>query len=47
MYGKENIIKKLTNQNHQFLEGHYPYTINPGGPNHERACFLIGIYDYI
>jgi cysteine desulfurase family protein (TIGR01976 family) len=47
LYGKEDILKKLPNQNHQFLEGHYPYTINPGGPNHEELASLIGIYDYM
>ena len=47
LYGKEDILKKLPNQNHQFLEGNYPYTINPGGPNHEELASLIGIYDYI
>jgi len=46
LYGKEEILKKLPNQNHQFLEGSYPYTINPGGPNHEELASLIGIYDY-
>ena len=33
MYGKKEILKNLPNQNHQFLEGNYPYTINPGGPS--------------
>jgi len=47
LYGKEDILKKLPNQNHQFLEGNYPYTINPGGPNHEELASLIGIYDYM
>ncbi|MDC1047583.1 aminotransferase class V-fold PLP-dependent enzyme [Alphaproteobacteria bacterium] len=47
LYGKEDIIKKLPNQNHQFLEGSYPYTINPGGPNHEELASLIGIYEYM
>ncbi len=46
LYGKEEILKKLPNQNHEFLEGKYPYTINPGGPNHEELASLIGIYDY-
>ena len=46
MYGKEEIIKKLPNQNHEFLNGQYPYTINPGGPNHEELVSLIGIYEY-
>ena len=47
LYGKENILKKLPNQNHQFLESNYPYTINPGGPNHEELVSLIGIYEYM
>ncbi len=47
LYGKEEILKKLPNQNHEFLDGNYPYTINPGGPNHEELVSLIGIYDYI
>ena len=36
LYGKKNVLKKLPNQNHEFLEGQFPYTINPGGPNHEE-----------
>ncbi len=47
LYGKEEILKKLPNQNHHFLEGNYPYTINPGGPNHEELVSLIGIYEYM
>ncbi len=46
MYGKEEILKQLPNQNHEFLKGKYPYTINPGGPNHEELVSLIGIYEY-
>ena len=46
LYGKEEILKNLPNQNHEFLEGQYPYTINPGGPNHEELVSLIGIYEY-
>ena len=46
LYGKEEILKSLPNQNHEFLEGQYPYTINPGGPNHEELVSLIGIYEY-
>ena len=46
LYGKEKILKKLPNQNHEFLAGKYPYTINPGGPNHEELVSLIGIYEY-
>ncbi len=46
LYGKEEILKNLPNQNHEFLENNYPYTINPGGPNHEELVSLIGIYEY-
>ena len=46
MYGKEEILKTLPNQNHEYLKGKYPYTINPGGPNHEELVSLIGIYEY-
>ncbi len=46
LYGKEDILKQLPNQNHEFLEGEYPYTINPGGPNHEELVSLIGIEEY-
>jgi len=46
LYGKEELIKDLPNQNHEFLNGQYPYTINPGGPNHEELASLIGIYEY-
>ena len=37
LYGKEEILKNLPNQNHEFLKGQYPYTINPGGSNHEEV----------
>jgi len=47
LYGKEEILKKLPNQNHEFLDGQYPYTINPGGSNHEELVSLIGIYEYL
>ena len=47
LYGKEEILKNLPNQNHYFLEGSYPYTINPGGPNHEELVSLIGIHEYM
>tara|TARA_A100001011_G_scaffold388248_1_gene467507 strand:- start:1702 stop:2763 length:1062 start_codon:yes stop_codon:yes gene_type:complete len=46
MYGREEILRELPNQNHEFLKGEYPYTLNPGGPNHEELSSLIGIYDY-
>ncbi len=47
LYGKEEILRELPNQNHQFLDGEYPYTINPGGPNHEELVSLLGIYEYL
>ena len=46
LYGKEEILKELPNQNHEFLDGQFPYTINPGGPNHEELASLIGVYEY-
>ncbi len=46
LYGKKEILDKLPNQNHEFLEGEVPYTLNPGGPNHEELASLIGIYEY-
>jgi len=46
LYGKEEILRDLPNQNHEFLNGKYPYTINPGGPNHEELSSLVGIYEY-
>ena len=36
LYGKKEILNQLPNQNHEFLEGNVPYTLNPGGPNHEE-----------
>ena len=47
LYGREEILKSLPNQNHEFLADSYPYTINPGGPNHEELVSLIGIYEYL
>ena len=46
LYGKKEILNKLPNQNHEFLDGDVPYTLNPGGPNHEELACLIGIYEY-
>jgi len=46
LYGKKEILKQLPNQNHEFLEGDVPYTLNPGGPNHEELSCLVGIYEY-
>ena len=46
LYGKKAILDKLPNQNHEFLEGDVPYTLNPGGPNHEELSCLVGVYEY-
>ena len=46
LYGKKELLDKLPNQNHEFLNGEVPYTINPGGPNHEELSCLIGISEY-
>tara|TARA_B100001964_G_scaffold51714_1_gene58410 strand:+ start:101 stop:1354 length:1254 start_codon:yes stop_codon:yes gene_type:complete len=46
LYGKKEILDKLPNQNHEFLDGVVPYTLNPGGPNHEELASLIGISEY-
>ena len=46
LYGKKEILNQLPNQNHEFLEGDVPYTLNPGGPNHEELSCLVGIYEY-
>ena len=46
LYGKKEILNLLPNQNHEFLDGDVPYTLNPGGPNHEELSSLIGIYEY-
>ena len=46
LYGKKEILNQLPNQNHEFLDGDVPYTLNPGGPNHEELSCLIGIYEY-
>jgi len=46
LYGKKEILNRLPNQNHEFLKGDVPYTLNPGGPNHEELSSLIGVYEY-
>ena len=46
LYGKKEILNKLPNQNHEFLKDDVPYTLNPGGPNHEELSCLIGISEY-
>ena len=46
LYGKKEILDKLPNQNHEFLKDNVPYTLNPGGPNHEELACLVGIAEY-
>jgi len=46
LYGKKEILNVLPNQNHEFLENQVPYTLNPGGSNHEELACLIGISEY-
>ena len=46
LYGKKEILNQLPNQNLEFLEGDVPYTLNPGGPNHEELSCLVGLYEY-
>ena len=46
LYGKKEILNQLPNQNHEFLEGDVPYTLNPGGPNHEELSCLVGVFEY-
>ena len=46
LYGKKEIFEKLPNQNHEFLKNQIPYTLNPGGPNHEELASLVGIAEY-
>ena len=46
LYGKRNLLKMAKNQNHSFLKNDIPYTLNPGGVNHEETAALSGITDY-
>ena len=46
LYGKKEILNRLPNQNHEFLNDEIPYKLNPGGPNHEELTSLIGIFEY-
>ena len=46
LYGKKKVFDQLPNQNHEFLDGNVPYTLNPGGPNHEELASLVGIAEY-
>ena len=46
LYGKKELLEQTKNLNHEFLAGEVPYTLNPGGPNHEELGCLSGITDY-
>ena len=46
LYGKRKLLKMAKNQNHSFLKNDIPYTLNPGGANHEETAALSGITDY-
>ena len=46
LYGKKELLEQTKNLNHEFLAGEVPYTLNPGGPNHEELGCLSGITYY-
>ena len=46
LYGKRHLLEQARPQNHYFLT-EAPYTLNPGGPNHELTAGLVGIGDYL
>ena len=46
LYGKKELLEQTKNLNHEFLADEVPYTLNPGGPNHEELGCLSGITDY-
>jgi cysteine desulfurase family protein (TIGR01976 family) len=46
LYGTREALARTAPQNHYFLT-EPPYTLNPGGPNHELTAGLVGIADYI
>jgi selenocysteine lyase/cysteine desulfurase len=46
LYGKKELLQKTKNLNHEFLSEEVPYTLNPGGPNHEELACLSGLTDY-
>ena len=46
LYGKKELLQKTKNLNHEFLSKQVPYTLNPGGPNHEELACLSGLTDY-
>ena len=46
LYGKKELLDQTKNLNHEFLASEIPYTMNPGGPNHEELACLSGVTDY-
>jgi len=44
---RPELLGRLANQNHMFLEGTGALTLNPGGPAHELAAALAGVTDYL
>ena len=46
LYGKKELLDQTKNLNHEFLSDEVPYTLNPGGPNHEELACLSGLTDY-
>jgi cysteine desulfurase family protein (TIGR01976 family) len=46
LYGKRHLLEAARPQNHYFLTD-APYTLNPGGPNHELTAGAAGIADYL
>jgi cysteine desulfurase family protein (TIGR01976 family) len=46
LYGKRHLLEAAKPQNHYFLTD-APYTLNPGGPNHELTAGLVGIAEYL
>ncbi len=46
LYGKKELLDQTKNLNHEFLASEIPYTMNPGGPNHEELACMSGVTDY-
>jgi len=44
---RPELLGRLANQNHMFLDGGGALTLNPGGPPHELAAALAGVTDYL
>jgi hypothetical protein len=39
---EKELLDQTKNLNHEFLASEIPYTVNPGGPNHEELACLSG-----